>query len=163
MNENTDTMMRAAISEADEAYRRNEVPVGALVVMGGRVVGRGRNSVIGLQDPTAHAEMMALREAGKTVGNYRLTGAELYVTLEPCLMCYSAMVHARIGRLVYSARDEKTGVFSTGSFERVRGVYNHEIAVESGVLENQTAKTLRKFFIERRDAGAVERDGLENR
>ena len=163
MSDREHRYMLAAAAQAEAARRMGEVPVGAVVVREDRVVARGHNRVIRDADPTAHAEIVALRRAGRRSGNYRLTGAEVFVTLEPCLMCYSAMVHARIGRLVYSAADPKTGVFSTGVFERVRGAYNHRIEVKAGILEARSAKRLKEFFIERRDAGAVERDGLENR
>src|SRR5512144_2783268 len=101
--------MRAALEQAAEARRRGEVPVGAVVVLDGAVVGEGFNQPIGSHDPTAHAEIVALREAGRRTGNYRLTGATLYVTIEPCQMCVGAMVHARVARLVYGAAEPKAG------------------------------------------------------
>ena len=133
------------------------------VVRDGRVIGRGGNAPIADHDPGAHAEMKALRRAGKKAGAYRLTGCELYVTLEPCLMCYSAMVHARIARLVYGADDPKNGIFSSGVFDNMKQIYNHRIAVEGGLLAQPASAMLSDFFKARRGAGAVERDGLENR
>ena len=102
--------MRAALDEARRAGALDEVPVGAVVVLDGRIVGRGFNQPIGRHDPTAHAEIMALRDAARTLGNYRLPGCELYVTLEPCAMCTGAIMHARVARVVFGARDPKTGV-----------------------------------------------------
>ena len=155
--------MGEAIREAETAARNGEIPVGAVAVLNGEVVSRGRNAAIGSMDPTAHAEMMALRGAAGRIGNYRLAGVVLYVTLEPCLMCYSAMVHARVSTLVYGATDPKTGVISTGALERIGGVFNHAITVEGGCREAECSRILKDFFRERRGAGAVERDGLENR
>lgn len=142
--------MNKALSQAIAAEKRGEVPVGAVVVRDGRVIARGGNAPIGDSDPCAHAEIKALRRAGRRTGEYRLNGAELYVTLEPCLMCYSAMVHARIAKLVYGADDPKGGVFSTGVFARVKHVYNHRIEVESGVLAGQASVLLSAFFRARR-------------
>lgn len=155
--------MNQALAEARQARDRGEVPVGAVVVRDGKIIGRGPNSMIGQSDCTAHAEVVALRQAGNGTGNYRLPESDIYVTLEPCLMCFSALMQARIRRLVYAARDPKTGIFSTGAFHHVKGIYNHSIRVESGLLEQQSSDLLKAFFQERRDAGAVERDGLENR
>src|SRR5712692_5409243 len=104
-----DTLMDAAIEEARRAGQAGEVPIGAIVAIGGEIVGRGFNQPIGAGDPTAHAEIVAIREAARQVGNYRLTGATLCVTIEPCLMCVGALVHARLGRLVYSAAEPKSG------------------------------------------------------
>ena len=142
--------MSKALSQAVAAERRGEVPVGAVVVRDGRIIGRGGNAPILDRDPSAHAEVKALRRAGRKTGEYRLNGTELYVTLEPCLMCYSAMVHARIAKLVYGAGDPKGGVFSTGVFARVKHVYNHRIEVESGVLAEPASALLSGFFKARR-------------
>ena len=155
--------MKKAFSQAVAAEKRGEVPVGAVVVRDGQVIGRGGNAPIADSDPSAHAEIKALRRAGKKTGEYRLNGCELYVTLEPCVMCYSAMVHARIARLVYGADDAKNGIFSSGVFDNVKHIYNHRIAVEKGVLAKPASAMLSDFFKARRGAGAVERDGLENR
>lgn len=143
--------MKKAMSQAVAAEKRGEVPVGAVVVRDGRVIARAGNSPIVDQDPSAHAEIKALRRAGKKAGAYRLNGCELFVTLEPCLMCYSAIVHARIAKLVYGAGDPKGGVFSTGVFARVKPVYNHRIEVESGVLAGPAAEMLSRFFKARRN------------
>ncbi len=155
--------MKMALSRAVAAERRGEVPVGAVVVRDGRVIGSGGNAPISDCDPSAHAEIKALRRAGKKAGAYRLNGAELYVTLEPCLMCYSAMVQARIAKLFYGAGDPKNGIFASGVFDKVKHIYNHRIAVESGLLALPSSTLLSGFFQARRGAGAVERDGLENR
>ena len=155
--------MKKALSQAVAAEQRGEVPVGAVVVREGRVIGRGGNAPIADSDPSAHAEIKALRRAGKKTGAYRLNGCELYVTLEPCLMCYGAMVHARIAKLFYGADDAKNGIFSRGVFDQVKHVFNHRIAVEAGLLAEPASTLLTGFFQARRGAGAVERDGLENR
>jgi tRNA(adenine34) deaminase len=163
MKKDADYFMKKALAQAVAAEKRGEVPVGAVLVREGRVIGRGGNAPIGDCDPTAHAEIMALRRAGKKTGSYRLNGAEMFVTLEPCLMCYGAMVHARIARLHYGADDAKNGIFSSGVFDSVKHVFNHRIAVEAGLLSGPAAAMLTGFFQARRGAGAVERDGLENR
>jgi tRNA(adenine34) deaminase len=163
MKKDADYFMKKALSLAARAEGLGEVPVGAVLVREGRVIGRGHNEPIGKNDPSAHAEMVALRKAGKKIAAYRLNGCELYVTLEPCVMCYSAMVHARIARLVYGADDPKNGVFSSGVFDNMKQIYNHRIAVEKGVLAKPASAMLSGFFKARRGAGAVERDGLENR
>ena len=155
--------MSKALSLAAAAEKRGEVPVGAVVVRDGRVIGRGGNAPIGDCDPSAHAEIKALRRAGKKAGAYRLNGSELYVTLEPCLMCYGAMAQARIAKLYYGAADPKNGIFSSGVFDNVKHVFNHRIAVEAGLLAEPASSMLSSFFQARRGAGAVERDGLENR
>ena len=151
-------MMRRAIRLARAAAARGEVPVGALVVAGGRIIGRGSNRPIAAVDPTAHAEIVALRRAARAARNYRLTGATLYVTLEPCLMCLGAMVHARIRRLVYGAADPKVG--AAGMLRRGAATgLNHRFSVASGVLADQCADLLREFFRRRRgSAGAGSRD-----
>ena len=155
--------MKKALVLAARAEKRGEVPVGAVLVRDGRVIARGGNAPIGNCDPTAHAEIVALRRAAKRTGEYRLNGSDLFVTLEPCLMCYSAMVQARIAKLFYGAADPKNGIFSSGVFENVKDIYNHRIAVEAGLLAEPAAAMLSGFFRARRGAGAVERDGLENR
>jgi tRNA(adenine34) deaminase len=142
--------MREALALAGEAAAAGEVPVGALVVSQGRVVGRGYNAPIVSHDPTAHAEIQALRAAGAALGNYRLPGCELYVTLEPCAMCVGAMLHARIARLVYGAADPKTG--ACGSVIDLFGEarLNHHATLTSGVLAEECAAQLRDFFAVRR-------------
>ena len=150
MKKDAVSFMKKALAQAVAAEKRGEVPVGAVVVRNGRVIGRGGNAPIGDSDPSAHAEIKALRRAGKKAGAYRLNGCELYVTLEPCLMCFSAMVQARIAKLVYGADDPKGGIFSTGVFDNVKHVFNHRIAVESGVLAEPAAAMLSGFFKARR-------------
>jgi tRNA(adenine34) deaminase len=126
------------------------VPVGAVVVKDGVVIGRGYNQPIGRHDPTAHAEIMAMRAAAEALGNYRLPGCELYVTLEPCVMCSGAMMHARLSRIVYGATDPKTG--ACGSVVNVfeSGQLNHHAEVEGGMLAEDCGQVLRDFFAERR-------------
>ena len=142
--------MREALALARQADAQGEVPVGAVVVVDGECVGRGRNSPITTADPTAHAEMEALRMAGRAVGNYRLPGAALYVTVEPCAMCAGAMVHARVERLVYGAPEPKSGaVASTARLFESPGV-NHRVEVTAGVLADECAQLLIDFFAARR-------------
>jgi tRNA(adenine34) deaminase len=155
--------MKQALRLAEKAGRSGEVPVGAVVVRDGRIIGRGANGMIGRKDPTAHAEVAAIRRAAKRSGSYRIVGADLYVTLEPCMLCFGAMVQARIRKLYYGAADPKTGIFSTGVFRSAEGVFNHRIEVEAGLLAESGSALLKEFFRARRGAGAVERDGLENR
>jgi len=142
--------MREALSLAAQAAAAGEVPVGAVVVKDGHVVGRGFNRPITSSDPTAHAEIVALREACATLGNYRLPGCELYVTLEPCAMCVGAMVHARVSRVVFGARDPKTG--ACGSIVDLPSIahWNHHGVFTGGVLETECGQVLKEFFAERR-------------
>jgi tRNA(adenine34) deaminase len=142
--------MREALLEARRAWAEGEVPVGAVVVKDGVVIGRGYNQPIGRHDPTAHAEIMAMRAAAEALGNYRLPGCELYVTLEPCVMCSGAMMHARLSRIVYGATDPKTG--ACGSVVNVfeSGQLNHHAEVEGGMLAEDCGQVLRDFFAERR-------------
>lgn len=142
--------MQAALDEARLAAEAGEVPIGAVAVREGEILAPGQNRVLRDVDPTAHAEIVALRAAATAVGNYRLNGCTLYVTLEPCAMCAGAMVHARLDRLVFAATDPKAG--AAGS---VLGVLNHpqlnhQMVVESGLLGEESAELLRKFFRERR-------------
>lgn len=142
--------MRAALELASEARKRDEVPVGAVVVAGGEIIGRGFNQVIGLSDPSAHAEIVAMREAGKSKANYRLPGTTLYVTLEPCAMCVGAMIHARIERLVFAAPDPKTGALGGAFSLPDLHAHNHVMNVEGGLLADEAAGMLRSFFRDRR-------------
>ncbi|MEN9865483.1 MAG: tRNA adenosine(34) deaminase TadA [Pseudomonadota bacterium] len=144
--------MQQALSQAHNAYILGEVPVGAVVVKDGNVIATGFNQPIGEHDPTAHAEIMALRAAASLLGNYRLPGCELYVTLEPCAMCAGAMLHARLARVVYGAPDPKTGV--AGSVINLFGQtqLNHHTEILGGVLAEASSKLLRQFFAERRAA-----------
>ena len=142
--------MREALDQARHAETRGEVPVGAVVVRDGALLATGYNSPIGSNDPTAHAEIAALRAAAAAVGNYRLPGAELYVTIEPCLMCAGALVHARVCRLIYGAPEPKTGaVVSNGRTLEATGL-NHRVSVAGGVLAGECAALLQRFFATRR-------------
>ncbi len=140
--------MRLALEMADEAAAHGEVPVGAILVAEGREIGRGFNRPITTHDASAHAEIVALREAGTAVGNYRLTGTTLYVTVEPCLMCAGALVHARIKTLVFGVREPKAGAVI--SQDRLQGKLNHRFEVIEGVLEEDCRERLQTFFAERR-------------
>ncbi len=142
--------MREALLEARRAWAEGEVPVGAVVVKDGVVIGRGYNQPIGRHDPTAHAEIMAMRAAAAALGNYRLPGCELYVTLEPCVMCSGAMMHARLARIVYGASDPKTGACGSvvNVFESEQ--LNHHAEVEGGLLAEDCGQVLKEFFAERR-------------
>ncbi len=142
--------MRRALELAREAERAGEVPVGAVIVRDGAVVGEGANRPIGTRDPTAHAEIVALRAAAATSESYRLTGTTLYVTLEPCAMCAGAMVHARVQRLVYAATDPRAG--AAGSIFNIvqHPALNHRVEVEGGVLADEGGRMLRAFFAARR-------------
>ena len=144
--------MRAALALAEEAWRRGEVPVGAVVVADGKIVGRGFNAPIECHDPTAHAEIAALRDAAQALGNYRLPDCDLYVTLEPCAMCAGAIIQARIRRLVFGAADPKTG--ACGSVVDLLGEsrLNHQTTATGGVLADECGALLKRFFSERRDA-----------
>ena len=142
--------MQAALEEAQKAFEEDEVPVGAVIVAGDRVVGRGRNHKEASNDPTAHAEMAAIRQAATQLGRWRLTDCTLYVTLEPCAMCLGAMLSARIARLVFGCSDPKAGAAGTLYNLADDSRLNHRIVVDSGVLENQAAELLKTFFKNRR-------------
>ena len=137
--------------EASRAEQLGEVPVGAVVVRDGRILGRGHNKPVGNRDPAAHAEIMALREAARATDNYRLVGAQLFVTLEPCLMCAGACLHARIQTLVFGARDPKTGAVRS-LFQVLDDTrHNHRIEIVEGVLADECAQKVQVFFKKRRD------------
>ena len=142
--------MMLALDEARAAAAADEVPVGAIVVADGVVVGRGQNRVLRDSDPTAHAEVVALREAGRALANYRLPGCELFVTLEPCAMCAGAMIHARIARLFYAAADPKAG--AAGSVLSIvnHPQLNHQMVLDSGILAEECGELLRTFFRQKR-------------
>jgi tRNA(adenine34) deaminase len=142
--------MQRALDLAHHAQELNEVPVGAVVVFDGRVVGSGWNHPIAARDPTAHAEIIALRSASTTLDNYRIPGSTLYATLEPCAMCYAAMVYARVARLVYGAADLKSGALTSVLALPTRSVFNHQIEVTGGVLAEPCGEVLREFFRQRR-------------
>jgi tRNA(adenine34) deaminase len=142
--------MRAALALANVARDRGEVPVGAIVVIDGEVVGQGANQPIGAHDPTAHAEIMAIREAAGRVRNYRLTGATLYVTIEPCQMCVGAMIHARIARLVYGCKEPKAGAIESALRAHEHPALNHRMTAHGGVLEEECRELIQAFFRQRR-------------
>lgn len=150
MAESDEILMRAALEEARAAAETAEVPIGAVIVAGGTIVGRGQNRVLRDLDPAAHAEIVAMRAAAQTIGNYRLVDCELYCTIEPCVMCAGAMIHARVKRLVYGASDPKAG--AAGSVLSVvnHAQLNHQVAVTPGVLAEECGTLLREFFRERR-------------
>lgn len=142
--------MRLALEQARLAEAAGEVPVGAVIVLNGDLIAEGRNQPISSSDPTAHAEIIALRDAGQKLGNYRLLDAELYVTLEPCPMCVGAMLHARVKRVIYAAADPKTGALG-GAYDLLNSVsHNHSFEVTKGVLEEQSRQMLQGFFRSRR-------------
>ena len=142
--------MRQALEQARRAAACGEVPVGAVVVKDGKVIGRGHNRPLSAQDPTAHAEVLALREAARTLGNYRLDGCTLYVTLEPCTMCSGAMLHARVASVVYGAAEPRTG--AAGSVLNVFGYaeINHQTQVLRGVLADECGALMKEFFRRKR-------------
>lgn len=144
------SMMKIAMDLAQEAAAAGEVPVGAIVVKDGQIIGRGSNAPIGLHDPSAHAEIQALRDAAKNIGNYRLVDCTLYVTLEPCAMCTGAIQHARISRLVYGASDAKTGACGSVVNLMAETKLNHHTEVTSGIMAEECSKVLRDFFKRRR-------------
>ena len=147
---NDEYWMQQALKLAHKAEAAGEVPVGAVIVKDGELVAGGWNQPIGANDPTAHAEIMALRAAGEKLGNYRLLDTELYVTLEPCPMCVGAMLHARVKRVIYAATDPKTGALG-GAYDLLNSVaHNHAFEVTSGVLEAQSREMLQQFFRGRR-------------
>jgi tRNA(adenine34) deaminase len=142
--------MRRALRQAEKALARGEVPVGAVIVLDGQIIGSGCNRVVGASDPTAHAEIVALRRAAQRVGNYRLVGSDLYVTVEPCAMCAGAIVQARVGRLFYGAPDPKAGAVDSLYKLLGDGRLNHRVEVTAGILEEESRSLLDFFFKERR-------------
>ncbi|MEN6630297.1 MAG: tRNA adenosine(34) deaminase TadA [Sulfuricella sp.] len=145
--------MREALTLARQAWDAGEVPVGAVVVKDGEIVGRGFNAPISRHDPTAHAEVMALRDAARNLGNYRLVGCSLYVTLEPCTMCMGAIFHARISRVVYGASDQKTGACGSIVDLSAEARLNHHAEVTGGILAAECGGMLSDFFAQRRGKG----------
>jgi tRNA(adenine34) deaminase len=142
--------MQAALAEAHLAAEAGEVPIGAIIIREGEIVARGQNRVLRDVDPTAHAEIVAMRAASTAVGNYRLNGCTLYVTLEPCAMCAGAMIHARLARLVFAADDPKTGAAGSVLTVLNHPQLNHQMQVDQGLLSDEAAELLRSFFRERR-------------
>jgi tRNA(adenine34) deaminase len=151
-----DSFMREALRQAQRALEAGEVPVGAVVVHGGRLVGVGFNQPISSEDPTAHAEIVSLRDAARTLENYRLSGATLYVTIEPCLMCAGALVHARVGTLVYGAAEPKTGAVRSVMRALDHPSLNHRVAVVASILEDECRGMIQEFFAARRHAANKE-------
>jgi tRNA(adenine34) deaminase len=149
-DEAPEDFMRAALALAEEAAIAGEVPVGAVVVLDGEIVGRGYNHPISAHDPTAHAEIAAMRDAAHRLGNYRLGGCHLYVSLEPCLMCAGAIIHARIAHLIYAARDPKTGACGSVVDAFAERRLNHHTQVHGGVLAVEAGALLQHFFAARR-------------
>lgn len=147
---NDDDFMRVALVLARQAELSGEVPVGAIVVKDGVIIGRGSNAPIGRHDPSAHAELLALREAAQHLGNYRLVGCELFVTLEPCVMCVGAMFHARIARVVFGASDFKTGACGSVLNLFAERRLNHHAEITAGVLAEECGQVLSNFFAARR-------------
>jgi tRNA(adenine34) deaminase len=143
--------MKLALDEAKMAYSKNEVPVGAVLVKNDEVISRSHNKSISKNDPSGHAEMNALRDAAKKIDNYRLNGASLYVTLEPCLMCFGACIHSRIDRLIFATEDQKSGVVINNLKLQEESFFNHKISISSGILANESSELLKKFFQERRN------------
>jgi tRNA(adenine34) deaminase len=147
---NDEVWMQHALDLAKQAEAAGEVPVGAVIVHDGELIAEGWNQPISSSDPTAHAEIIALRQAGERLGNYRLLDTELYVTLEPCPMCVGAMLHARVKRVIYAATDPKTGALG-GAYDLLNSVgHNHSFEVTKGVMEEQSRAMLQTFFRERR-------------
>lgn len=151
--EHDEALMREALAEARRAEAAGEVPVGAIVAIEGEIVARGFNRPIGAVDPTAHAEIVALREAAARAGNYRLTGADLYVTVEPCLMCVGAAIHARVRRLIYGAAEPKAGALGSATDALAVPGLNHRFEVTGGVLAEECGALLQAFFRLRRGDG----------
>ncbi len=148
--------MRAALVQAQRAADADEVPIGAVVVLGDQVIAEAHNQVITLNDPTAHAEVLALRQAGEKIGNYRLVDCELFVTLEPCTMCAGACVHARIKRLVYGASDAKAGVVQSVEDNLNKPFHNHLVKAESGFLSHECGQIISDFFSKKRQQKKIE-------
>lgn len=145
-----ESWMRKALDIARRGEQQGEVPVGAVVVRGGELIAEAYNAPISLNDPTAHAEVRALREAARRLGNYRLSGSTLYVTIEPCAMCAGAMVHARIARLVFGAREARAGAVVSNLGLLDQPFLNHRVEWRAGVCEDACAELMREFFIQRR-------------
>ena len=143
--------MKIAIEEAKLAMNKNEIPVGSILVQNEKIIAKAHNQPIGNNDPTAHAEIQLLRKAGKQKENYRLIGSTLYVTLEPCAMCFGAMIHARVERIVFGALDPKTGVCGSCMDLNNENFFNHKISITGGVLEKESSNLLTLFFKSLRD------------
>ena len=143
-------LMKEALVQAKKALKKGEVPIGAVVVLGDEIIGKGHNQPITKKDPTAHAEIIALKEAANRLDNYRLNEAIIYTTLEPCLMCAGALVHARIKKIIFAAQDTKSGVVVNNGGLIQSEFLNHKVSFEGGILEKQASKLLKDFFLEKR-------------
>ena len=143
-------LMREALVQAKKDLKKGEVPIGAVVVLGDEIIGRGYNQPITTKDPTAHAEIIALKEASNRLDNYRLNEAIIYTTLEPCLMCSGALVHARIKKIIFAAQDTKSGVVVNNGGLIQSEFLNHKVSFEGGILEKEASKLLKDFFLEKR-------------
>ena len=143
-------LMREALVQAKKALKKGEVPIGAVVVLGDEIIGRGYNQPITTKDPTAHEEIIALKEASNRLDNYRLNEAVIYTTLEPCLMCAGALVHARIKKIIFAAQDTKSGVVVNNGGLIQSEFLNHKVSFEGGILEKEASKLLKDFFLEKR-------------
>ena len=143
-------LMREALVQAKKALKKGEVPIGAVVVLGDKIIGRGYNQPITTRDPTAHAEIIALKEASNRLDNYRLNEAIIYTTLEPCFMCSGALVHARIKKIIFAAQDTKSGVVVNNGGLIQSEFLNHKVSFEGGILEKEASKLLKDFFLEKR-------------
>jgi len=148
---NDEDWMREALILAERAEEEGEVPVGAVLVLDNKIIGRGWNRSIQMHDPSAHAEVMALRDAGQFCANYRFPGATLYVTLEPCTMCAGVIVHSRIERLVYAASDPKTGVIESTENLLDLSCHNHKVVYQGGTLSGESSQLLKNFFVRKRN------------
>lgn len=143
-------LMKEALVQAKKALKKGEVPIGAVVVLGDEIIGKGHNQPITKKDPTAHAEIIALKEASNRLENYRLNEAIIYTTLEPCLMCVGALVHARIKKVIFAAQDTKSGVVVNNGGLIQSEFLNHKVSFEGGILEKEASKLLKDFFLEKR-------------
>ena len=143
-------LMKEALVQAKKALKKGEVPIGAVVVLGDEIIGKGHNQPITKKDPTAHAEIIALKEASNILENYRLNEAIIYTTLEPCLMCAGALVHARIKKIIFAAQDIKSGVVVNNGGLIQSEFLNHKVSFEGGILEKEASKLLKDFFLEKR-------------
>ena len=156
LNDDDRRWMQQALTLAQQASAAGEVPVGAVIVRDGEVIGSGHNQPIGACDPTAHAEIVALRDAAQRVGNYRLPDATLYVTIEPCSMCVGAMMHARVGRLVYGAVEPRAGAVESAVALASAEHFNHRLDIVGGVLAEECGETMRRFFRARRNGESTD-------
>jgi len=138
--------MQKALEEAEKSLSKNEVPVGAVIVLGGEIIGRGHNQPISKRDPTSHAEIEAIRNASEEIKNYRLKGADLYVTLEPCAMCFGAIVHSRISNIFFGAGDQKSGVCGSCEDLSEKKYFNHKPHITGHIMANECSKILKDFF-----------------